>query len=841
MTATQVLAQMSQEELRIFEQNKAKAMQGNGQAASVVSTAYLSGKAVPDDKAEALALCLSSAGHMNALPYLFQREDFKKLFGGMSDDLIVKGIRRSFEIKKAGESLRRFEGNFDHDDTSGPWHGYGMEGILDNIYNSIDAKGRIEGCREWVSREPSSASLHTLASAISESEPRFSEKLGAAKAESRKLQLAALEMARANPSGASLEDIYTIAGAYSSGAEGFPVDKVEAGRWRELAIKKVSEATSHYLIRNLIYTYEHGNYGFPVDKAEANKWRISWVELMRKQAEAGGLSDWRELAEFLEERPSFVEQAGGPGMGGSAWSERYLLFQGLKAERGDIDAVDSLISYYTNHGFRGGRESSTDVEHDGRENLRWRTFAFDKFKRPNDTIALAKIYDDGKNYGMELYDKRSFSSKNEYVEELARSYLAEVIKKAESGSCRDKFMLALIKDGPAGSSLSASWSSDYADITAIQLVQKFEFRNLAIPLLGYDSQGNPFGGSVERNFARMSEKVIEMSARDLYLDYLKAFDSQDFAKNGFLYKIEEVVQPNGDVWETQEASRFNDFEVKKAVLSRLVAMDDKAAADYAMTKGVPKDETLALKWRLELIKLGDLVSLLDLAKRYDLGSGVPVDKVRSYAFAFLSGARYPQVAAASPFGGEGWQPRSDEKELEAYFKLSAEQKNQAMLIATDFIKDFQDRMMRIAETAHNGFKAEQSRIWKRRAEANLKAAQRGDANAQVNLGYAYQGGQGVASDAAEAVKWYRQAADQGNADGQRALGYCYQDGIGVAKDEIETFAYWSLAGAMDAEARGRLADLKRKMTPAALSRGEQRAKELQKEIEAKMAHQKAGK
>jgi len=840
IAAPHLLAQVSPEELRTFEENKAKAMQGDGQAASIVSAAYLSGKAIPDDKAEALALCLSSAGHANSLPYLFQREDFKKLFGGMSDDLIAKGIKRSFEIKKAGLSLRRHEGSSGHEDAPGPWHGYGVQGILASIYNSIDAKGQIEGCRERVSREPSSTSLHTLASAISESEPHFSEKLRAAKAESRKLRLAALEMARANPSGASLVEIYTIAGAYSSGTEGFPVDKVEAGRWRELAINKVSQESSQYLIRDLIYTYEHGNYGFPVDKAEANKWRIRWVELMRKQAEAGGLSDWRELAEFLEGSPSFVDQAGGPGMGGSAWSERYLLFQGLKAERGDIGAVDALIGYYTNHGLRGARKSGTDVEHDGREHLRWRTFAFDKFKRPSDAIALAKIYDDGLNYGMELYDKRRFSSRNDYVQELARSCLAEVIKKAEAGHRNDKLLLALMLDRPVEGQLSVSLPFDFGDtypsMDAVQLIQKFEFRDLALSAIGYDSAEGPFGRSAEAALATVSE----MSARSMFLEYLKAFDSQDFAKNGFLFKIEEVVQPNGDVWESHAPPRFDDFEIKKAVLSRLVAMDEKMAADYAMTKGEPKDETLALKWRLELIKLGDLASLLDLAKRYEQGRGVPVDKVRSYAYAFLSGARYPQEAVTSPFG-EGWQARSDDKELEAYFKLSAEQKKEAMAIAQDFIKDFHDRMTRIAQGAHDGFKAEQSRILKRRADVNLKAAQRGDANAQVYLGYAYHGGQGVAMDKAEAAKWYRRAADQGNADGQRALGYFYHDGVSMGKDEIEAFAYWTLAAITDTEARGKLADLKGKMTPAALSRGEQRAKELQKEIEAKIAAKQKGK
>ena len=832
MASPQVLAQMSQEELRTFEDNKAKAMQGDGQAAYVVSTAYLSGKAVPDDKAEALALCLSSAGHTNALTYLFQREDFKKLFGGMSGELIAKGIKRSFEINKAGQSLRSHERFSGHEGRPGPWHGNGLEALLQDIYMSIDAKGQIEVCRQAAASTPSPEALRSLASVLSSSEPGFSDRRAATKAESRKLNQAALEMARANPSKALLGDIYALAGAYSAGTDGFPVDKAEAGRWRELALKKVSEDASEGHIRELIYAYEAGYNGFPTDKAEANMWRIRLVELMRNQAEAGGPTEWSQLAGFLEESPSFVDQAGGSGIGGSTWSQRYLLLHGMKAEQGDMGSVDALISYYGSHGFRGGRKPWTDVEHDGREHLRWLTFAFDKFKRPNDAIALAKLYDGGLNYGMELYDKRRFSSRNDYVQVLASSYLAEVIKKAESGSCRDKLMLALIKDGPAGGGLSASWSSDYTDITAIQLIQKFEFSNIAVPLLGFDPQVNPF--------ASVSGKVAEMSARDLYLDYLKAFDSQDFAKNGFLFRIEEAVQPNGDVWESHEAFRFTDFEVKKAVLARLVALDDKAAADYATSKGAPKDETLPLTWRLELVKLGDLQSLADLSERYHHGRGVAVDKVRAYAYAFLSGAQYPLGDLSSPFG-QGWRPRADDKDLDIYFKLSVDQKKEAMNFAKDFIKEFQDRMTRIAQATYDGYRAEQSRIFKRRADAYLKAAQRGDANAQVSLGYAYQYGRGVASDAAEAIKWHRQAADQGNSDGQRALGYCYHDGVGVAKDEIEAFAYWTLAGAKDAEARGKLVDLEKRMTPAALSRGRQRSTELHREIEAKIAAKKPGK
>ena len=43
----------------------------------------------------------------------------------------------------------------------------------------------------------------------------------------------------------------------------------------------------------------------------------------------------------------------------------------------------------------------------------------------------------------------------------------------------------------------------------------------------------------------------------------------------------------------------------------------------------------------------------------------------------------------------------------------------------------------------------------------LQAAERGDAQAQFNLGVMYDKGRGVSQDDAEAFKWYRQAAERG--------------------------------------------------------------------------------
>jgi hypothetical protein len=61
-------------------------------------------------------------------------------------------------------------------------------------------------------------------------------------------------------------------------------------------------------------------------------------------------------------------------------------------------------------------------------------------------------------------------------------------------------------------------------------------------------------------------------------------------------------------------------------------------------------------------------------------------------------------------------------------------------------------------------------------------AERGDAEAQVSLGWMYQTGQGFERDYHQAAYWYRQAADQGNGLAQYSLGELYARGLGVAQD-----------------------------------------------------------
>ena len=73
------------------------------------------------------------------------------------------------------------------------------------------------------------------------------------------------------------------------------------------------------------------------------------------------------------------------------------------------------------------------------------------------------------------------------------------------------------------------------------------------------------------------------------------------------------------------------------------------------------------------------------------------------------------------------------------------------------------------------------------------AAYQGHANAQFRLGSMYRNGRGVPQDAREAVRWYRLAAEQGRRGAQVKLGAMYDTGRGVPRDASEAARWYRLA------------------------------------------------
>ena len=71
----------------------------------------------------------------------------------------------------------------------------------------------------------------------------------------------------------------------------------------------------------------------------------------------------------------------------------------------------------------------------------------------------------------------------------------------------------------------------------------------------------------------------------------------------------------------------------------------------------------------------------------------------------------------------------------------------------------------------------------------IKAAKKGDADAQYRIGSCYSKGAGVEKDEKKAVDWWRKAAEQGHAISQGLLGHAYDVGEGVTKDPSQA-VYW---------------------------------------------------
>ncbi len=70
-----------------------------------------------------------------------------------------------------------------------------------------------------------------------------------------------------------------------------------------------------------------------------------------------------------------------------------------------------------------------------------------------------------------------------------------------------------------------------------------------------------------------------------------------------------------------------------------------------------------------------------------------------------------------------------------------------------------------------------------------KAAEAGLPDAEFEMGFLLSNGIGVPQSPAEAIRWYLKAAEKGVSRAFANLGYCYSEGVGVPKSQTES-AYW---------------------------------------------------
>jgi len=93
----------------------------------------------------------------------------------------------------------------------------------------------------------------------------------------------------------------------------------------------------------------------------------------------------------------------------------------------------------------------------------------------------------------------------------------------------------------------------------------------------------------------------------------------------------------------------------------------------------------------------------------------------------------------------------------------------------------------------------------RALEALKPLADKGDPNAQFNLGAMYASGRGVQSDPKEAVRLYRLAAAKNHLGAMNNLAYMLKTGSGTAKDEREALKWYEQIAASPREDPGAMA------------------------------------
>jgi GAF domain/Sel1 repeat/PilZ domain len=105
-----------------------------------------------------------------------------------------------------------------------------------------------------------------------------------------------------------------------------------------------------------------------------------------------------------------------------------------------------------------------------------------------------------------------------------------------------------------------------------------------------------------------------------------------------------------------------------------------------------------------------------------------------------------------------------------------------------------------------------------------KLADRGDPDAQWQIGVRYHNGDGVPHDDAQAMQWFHRAAEQGNVTAEATLGAYYWAGRGVPQDLSQAYFWSALALAQgDENSKSRLEGLASQMTRAQVSAARQKA------------------
>jgi len=223
-------------------------------------------------------------------------------------------------------------------------------------------------------------------------------------------------------------------------------------------------------------------------------------------------------------------------------------------------------------------------------------------------------------------------------------------------------------------------------------------------------------------------------------------------------------------------------------------------------KGVKRNYKKAIKYFRMAAKQGNVQAQFYLGFCYRDGQGVSIDFKESFMW-FESAAKQSYAPAQDELGNCYYLGRGilqDYSKAIKLYRLAAEQGSVAAQINLAYCYD--------GGLGINQDKSEAVKLYRLAAEHEDHNSKdflwcRFDSNegiwesfnrlAQLRMGECYYNGNGVVSDKAEAVKWYRLSAE-GNAKAMTNLGFCYYNGwvpysSGMEQNKEEAYFWWFLA------------------------------------------------
>jgi TPR repeat protein len=211
---------------------------------------------------------------------------------------------------------------------------------------------------------------------------------------------------------------------------------------------------------------------------------------------------------------------------------------------------------------------------------------------------------------------------------------------------------------------------------------------------------------------------------------------------------------------------------------------------YETGRGVPADPSRAFRYYQQSAQAGNGQGMYSVGRCYREGIGVARNETEAQKW-FNAAKAHGTDPGPTPTK----RSEPDQADWDAGKKLYFAKNYAAALTYFHKAADAgnTDAILQVGYQYENGEGLAKSGV--EAAKWYLRAAQAGNPIAQMNIGHALEEAQGVAENWVQAAQWYRKSADQGYEGGEFSLGRCYEFGIGVPQDRDAAILWFKRSGA----------------------------------------------